>query len=157
MAIQLGVIVELAFFSESTGFGGSGQTYFNAGMDNANAAVNTKEATCSSESDQLMIVNQVSDVEGGFDLLDSLVYWIKSKALIDAYRSSIACPETTYPVPFGVSSASCVKARLNAAIYKIYANWKPSRQTPAVSNQLPLTWFWARLKNRLKVKDMSTT
>lgn len=63
MAIQLGVIVELAFFSESTGFGGSGQTYFNAGMDNANAAVNTKEATCSSESDQLMIVNQVSDVE----------------------------------------------------------------------------------------------
>lgn len=131
MAVQLGVSVELAFFSESTGWGGSGQTYFNAGMDSANLAVNTKEATCSSESDQLMIANQVSEVEGGFDLLDSVVYWIKSKALIDAYRSGrVAGQETTATVPFGVSSASCVTARLNAAIYKIYANWKPSGQIP---------------------------
>ena len=133
MAIQLGVTIDLAFFSETTGYGGSGKTYFNAGMDNAHFKVNTREASCSNISDQLMISTQVAEMEGGFSLLDDVVYWIKSKAMIDVYRSGmVAGAETTARVPFGVSSASCITARLNVAIYKILANWKPSRQRPNV-------------------------
>lgn len=123
VAIHLGVKVEVTFFSQSTGYGGSDKYYSNVGIDSANAIVNTRDAECSSPTDQELISNQVSGYEGGFDLLDDVIYWVKLKALIGSRIPA----ETMMPVPFGTCTSSNAAARRNIAVQKLHSNWKLSK------------------------------
>jgi len=126
-AVQLGVPVDVSFFSET--MGETNETYYNAGLDNAGAIVNTKKASCTDASDIAMIVSQVTELEGGFELLNDVISWVKMNGLIQAAQVEDDMTETTSTVPFGECGTSCIQSRLNAAIAKTLINWKTSKST----------------------------
>ena len=132
VAVRLGVSVQIAYFSESKGWGGSGQTYTNAAMDTAHSFIKTIDAECSWEPDRKMIHADVAKLDRGFHLLDDVIYWVKVTSLIQSLHVHVGDMETLIETPFGVSSASCAGPRVNVAIASVMETWKkaPGSEAP---------------------------
>ncbi len=121
VAVSFGVSVGMAYFSESKGWGGSGQIYSNSAMETANGIIKTIDAECSWETDTETIQGEVKKLPRGFDLLNDVIYWIKVTSLVD--NLLVGDMENIIDTPFGISSASCAGARVNVAIAKVLQTW----------------------------------
>lgn len=132
-AISLNIPVKLETYNEITGFGGSDQMYSNVVLDSTGAPVSTKDAECGYEGDIQMIHNEILKQEGGFELIDDVIMWVRIKALIDDMPNCMkkSWMETQIPQVIGSCSASNIVARQNAGIANALRVWQEVKKARA--------------------------
>ena len=71
-----------------------------------------------------MIHSEVAKLNGGFDMLDDVIYWIQATALMK--NIDVSGRGSRWGTPFGLSTASCASCRVDAAIAKVLKKWQES-------------------------------
>lgn len=129
VAISLGIPVSLHSYKEITGYGGSDKMYSNVVLDSSGTPVESINASCGYEEDTNMITEEISKLEGGFDLIDDVVMWVRIKALINEmdYCKKMMWTESQMPVPIGTCSASNIASRQNAGIANALRVWHEAK------------------------------
>jgi len=130
IAISMNVPVSLATFNRiQTSGGGSEAMYTNVVLDSCGNPVVTSKAKCGMQADEVMIKAEI-EKEGGFNLIDETVMWVRIKALIDDMPNAErkVFMESQVQRSIGTCSASNIATRQNAGIANAIKVWNEARE-----------------------------